>query len=103
MTKQSDLKKQIKAAEVNLDKQVLKRYDTLTEDEIKTLVVDDKWMMEVERLIKSEMDLISQRLAQRVKELTERYETPLPGVSKNVNELENKVSVHLKEMGYIWE
>ena len=100
--RQSDLKKQIKEAEVNLDKQVLKRYATLTEDEIKTLVVDDKWMAEVERLIKSEMDLISQRLAQRIRDLVKRYESPLPEVNNKVCELENRVRDHLQKLGFKW-
>jgi type I restriction enzyme M protein len=100
--RQSELKKQIKEAEVNLDKQVLKRYAMLTEDEIKTLVVDDKWMREVEHLIKSEMDLISQRLAQRIRDLAERYENPLPELNNILSELEIRVSDHLGKMGFVW-
>jgi hypothetical protein len=42
---------------------------------------------------------ISQALTQRVKELAERYETPLPEAAKKVAELEKKVNGHMKRMG----
>ena len=46
------------------------------------------------------MDRISQSLTQRVKELAERYETPLPQLSERVAELEEKVNGHLARMGF---
>jgi type I restriction enzyme M protein len=76
---------------------VIERYKALTEDEIKQLVVDDKWMASIERSIKTEMERISQRLTQRIKELAERYETPLPKQTTDVAELEKKVSTHLQK------
>jgi len=89
--KQSSLTKKIKDAAVALDKKVIERYKTLTKDEIKTLVVDDKWMAAIEKAIKTEMEHISQRLTQRIKELAERYETPLAQQNKIVADLEEKV------------
>ena len=53
-------------------------YPTLKEADIKTLVVDDKWLSVLSAAIHSEMDRISQALTQRVKELAERYDTPMP-------------------------
>lgn len=46
---------------------MIERYKALTEDEIKQLVVDDKWMASIERSVKTEMERISQRLTQRIK------------------------------------
>ena len=40
-------------------------------------MVDDKWLAALDAAIHGEMDRISQALTQRVKELAERYETPL--------------------------
>ena len=57
-------------------------YPKLTEAEIKTLVVDDKWLAALDAAIHGEMDRISQALTQRVKELAERYETPLPQMAR---------------------
>ena len=81
---------------------MIERYKALTEDEIKQLVVNDKWMASIERNVKTEMNRISQRLTQRIKELAERYETPLPKQTTDVAELESKVSTHLQKMGFVW-
>ncbi len=45
------------------------------------------------------MERISQTLTQRVKELAERYATPLPQMSSRVAELEAKGNGHLARMG----
>jgi type I restriction enzyme M protein len=100
---QTELNKKIKDAIADLDKKVIERYKTLTEDEIKQLVVDDKWMANIERSVKTEMERISQRLTQRIKELAERYETPLPKQTTEVAELEEKVIAHLQKMGFSWK
>ena len=100
---QAALNKKIKEANADLDKKVIERYKTLTEDEIKQLVVDDKWMSNIERSVKTEMERISQRLTQRIKELAERYETPLPRQTEEVNLLEETVNEHLIKMGFAWK
>ncbi len=85
-----------------LDKKVLAKYDTLSETEIKQLVVDDKWMATLQQTLQAEMERISQRLTQRVKELAERYETPLPGLYKEVSTIEERVWAHLLKMSFTW-
>lgn len=100
---QTEINKKMKEATADLDKKVIERYKTLTETEIKHLVVDDKWMSTIERSVKTEMERISQRLTQRIKELAERYETPLPKQTNEVAEIEAKVNAHLQKMGFVWE
>ena len=95
-------KKAIAAAEIALDAELLAFYPALNQHQIKQLVVDDKWIAAIGRDIYSEMDRISQRLAQRIKELAERYETPLPRQNQQVAELEQAVNAHLKKMGFSW-
>ena len=85
-----------------LDDQAYRHYKTLTTDEIKTLVVDDKWLAAITQAVQGEMERISQRLANRIKELAERYETPLPAQQQSVQTLENKVKAHLEKMGFAW-
>ncbi len=97
---QAELSKKIKEAIAALDIKVIERYKTLTETEIKQLVVDDKWMATIERSVSTEMERISQRLTQRIKELAERYETPLPLQTKELKLLEDKVNKHLEIMGF---
>lgn len=95
-------KKAIHAAEMALDVSLLSFYPTLTADQIKQLVVDDKWIAAIDKDIHTEMDRISQRLTQRIKELAERYETPLPQQNQQVEELEQAVNAHLRKMGFAW-
>lgn len=101
-TEEAALKKRLKDAEAVLDEAVLAHYPRLTENEIKTLVVDDKWLATLDADIHGEMTRVSQRLTTRVKELAERYETPLPEAARLVAELEAKVSAHLARMGFAW-
>jgi len=83
-----------------LDKRAYAQYPKLTEDEIKTLVVDDKWLAALDAMIHGEMDRISQTLTQRVKELAELYETPMPQLSSRAADREAKVYRHLEKMGF---
>lgn len=99
---EAEISKQIKVLTQFLDNYVLTKYGDITEDEIKTLVVDDKWMPTLRQAIASEMDRISQRLAQRIQELAERYDTPLPQLTSKVEGLTSKVEGHLQKMGMVW-
>jgi type I restriction enzyme M protein len=99
-SRETDLKRKIKEAEADLDAKAYAHYSKLTEAEIQTLVVDDKWLAALDRDIHGEMDRISQALTQRVKELAERYETPMPQQVHTVTELEAKVNRHLAKMGF---
>ncbi len=87
---EADLKKRLKDAEAALDAKAYAQYPKLTEAEVKTLVVDDKWLAALDAAIHGEMDRISQALTQRVKELAERYETPMPQMVSRVAELEQR-------------
>ena len=100
MGQEADANKKIKDARKALDKKVIDRYKVLTEDEVKTMVVDDKWMAAISGDVKTEMERISQRLARRIKELAERYDSPMPAMNAQVDELEMKVNGHLEKMGF---
>ena len=99
---ESGLKKRLKEAEAALDGQAYALYPKLTESEIKTLVVDDKWSASLNAAVLGEMDRVSQQLTQRVKDLADRYEIPLPKMLDRVTELEVKVNLHLETMGFVW-
>ena len=100
--KESEIGKKIKEETSELDKKVLEKYKTLSENEIKVLVVDDKWMVSINNDINSEMERISQRLTQRIKELAVRYENPLPKLIEEAEILSKKVDSHLNKMGIEW-
>jgi type I restriction enzyme M protein len=98
--KEADTKKAIKDAEKDLEKKVLVKYPTLTEEEIKTLVVENKWMDELSARVLGEIDRLSQTLTGRVKELAERYAEPMAEVASDVETLTKKVEDHLRMMNY---
>jgi len=99
---ESGASRRIKEAQKALDAKVAARYKALSEDEVKTLVVDDKWLAALAAAVQTELDRISQALTGRVKELAERYAMPLPKLTDEVEALSGKVDVHLKRMGFEW-
>jgi len=94
--------KRARDARKTLDAKVSARYTTLTEADIKTLVVDDKWLARLAADVQGEMDRVSQALTGRIKQLAERYATPLPSLADEVAELTCRVDAHLREMGFAW-
>jgi type I restriction enzyme M protein len=57
-------------------------------------------MTTIEKEIKTEVERVSQRLSQRIKELAERYDRTLSDISITVSEYEKKVHEHLAKMGF---
>ena len=94
--------KEVKEAHAELDGKVLAQYGKLSEAEIKTLVVDDKWLASISRAVEGEVQRLTQQLAARVTELEERYARPLSQLEREVNVLSSKVETHLKKMGVLW-
>ncbi|NDD91348.1 type I restriction endonuclease subunit M [bacterium] len=90
-------------AEEALTEKIASRYDKLTEEEIKTLVVEDKWMATLSAAVQGELDRVSQTLTGRIRELAERYATPLPQLTDEVATLAGRVDEHLKKMGAVWK
>ena len=91
-----------KDKKTELDLAVFKKYPQLSESDIKILIVDDKWLTTLESNIVAEIERVIQQLANRVKELEERYSEPLPTITQSVENLSDKVAGHLKVMGLEW-
>ena len=102
MDEETQTQGKTKAAKAELEKKVIAQYPKLSVEDIKAIVVDKKWMHSMGQRIRTEMDNISHRLTQRIRELAERYETPLPQLSDEVDELTAKVEGHLREMSFVW-
>ena len=100
--KESAASKKLKEVQRTLDAKVASQYNRLNEDEIKTLVVDDKWLVTLATDIQTELDRVSQALTGRIKQLAERYNTPLPKLTEDIEILSMKVDEHLKNMGFAW-
>lgn len=99
---EASTKKALKAAEADLDDQAYGRYDSLSESEIRELVVEGKWLATLEQAVASEVERVSQALTGRLKLLGERYGEALPAISQRVEELEARVARHLVRMGFAW-
>ncbi len=99
--KEADCKKNIKIAEAELEKKVIAKYPTLSLNDIKNLVVERKWMSELENCVMSEVDRVSQTFAGRIKELAERYSETLPEIEEEIGSITKKVDGHLVKMGFI--
>ena len=98
----SSAKAKRKAAQEDLDRKIDAKYPKLNEAEIKTLVVDDRWMAHLSVAVQSEIARVSQTLTGRIRQLAERYAAPLPDLERIVEELGAKVEGHLKNMGMAW-
>lgn len=96
--RESSLKKEIRDKEKALEKKVQEKYKELSTDEIKNIIVNDKWIASITDAITTEMDKISHRLTTRIKELAERYKETLPEIEKEVEELSKKVDMHIKKL-----
>lgn len=100
LDKQADIKAKVKAAQEALEEKLSEKYAALTEDEVMMLVVDDKWLATLAAAVQGELDRVSQTLTGRIRELAERYITPLPQLLDEVARLSFRVETHLKNMGF---
>lgn len=55
------MKKAVKASQTALDEAVFARYPKLSEEEIKNLVVEDKWCATLEAAISAEIERVTQQ------------------------------------------
>lgn len=58
LDQQADAKARLKAAQDDLEAKLDAKYPKLTEDEIKTLVVDDKWLAKIAAAVQGELDRV---------------------------------------------
>jgi type I restriction enzyme M protein len=98
----AETKEAMRHAENDLERKVLAKYPVLSLEEVKTLVIERKWMDALAAAITGEVDRLSQMLTGRVKELALRYAVPMPAIADNVEKLSVKVEAHLKKMGFAW-
>lgn len=96
------LKTKLQDAEGKLEAIVFAKYDDLVEEEIKSIVVDEKWMVALATAVRAELNRVSQVLTGRIKELADRYTMPLATISDEVKAFGSRVDVHLHMMGFTW-
>ena len=96
---EANAKKSAKDAQAALDMAIIRKYSELTEEEIKNLVLDDKWKTTVLSRITSEVEALSLALVSRIHELGERYEETVEELDQKLAKAEAIVATHLTDMG----
>lgn len=98
--RRKELDKELKDKKSDLTQALQKKYSELTEDEIKHLVIDNKWLATISGMILEEMKQVTHQLAHEVVTLAERYEFTLSYLSSECDKYEDEVNRYLKEMGF---
>ena len=102
-TQSEETTRLIKELDKALDDKCRKRYAALTNDEIIELLINRKWYYTIGSGIDGLYTAISHVLADRLIELSRRYEETLPSLVKKTDDYEERVKSHLERMGFIWE
>jgi type I restriction enzyme M protein len=97
------LKREVKEHDAALDELAYAKYPKLTLSDITTLVVNDKWMGRLSAAVQVELDRVSQTLTDRIRQLAERYATPLPQLNDELATLNDRVKLNLAKMGAAWK
>ena len=92
-------KKAAKDALIDLDFATLKKYGDLAEEDIKTLVLSNKWQTTVVHRITGEAEALTLNLVARIQQLGERYAETVRDLDGELESLEVKVASHLRAMG----
>lgn len=101
--RETDLRRSVREQDAALDVLAWEKYPKLSEADIKELVVDDKWLAHLAAAVEGELERVSQTLTGRLRDLAERYATPLPRIVAEVEALAARVDEHLARMGAVWK
>lgn len=92
--------KNLKELEAALEAKVRGKYPKLTDEELKTLIVERKWKAELKKRIAANFAAVSNHLAERVLELAERYTDTLEALEARADGLSARLKENLRSMGY---
>ena len=95
--------KKLKDAQKALAAKVLSKFGQLTADEVKVLVIDDKWLAAIAAMVDAELNRVSHILSSRLTELASRYAAGLPEMLLGLGQRSARVEEHLRRMGFEWK
>lgn len=101
-TEMDAVDKEWKAARKSLDEKVLAKYGELTDEEIKHLLFDLKWMYKLESDVRDEVEQVMNKLCSRVLLIAKRYERTLGEIEEKTAKSRTAVMAALERMGYKW-
>lgn len=102
LAKVKEYTKIVKELNIALDEAEKDKYAELTIDEVKELLVNQKWYYTIFDGISELYSATSHSMANKISELANRYADTLPSIEKEVEEYEAKVKSHLERMGFEW-
>jgi len=97
--KLSEEKNKLRALLTKMYEKARAKYDELTEDEIRRLVVDCKWRDTIMARADSLLSEVNQKMTTDLIALRDRYAHTLPSIESRVNDLRSKVNESLAAMG----
>lgn len=98
---ETKLKKAIKDASKALDETVLAKYANLSEADVQSLVIYEKWGKEIGARIAGEVVSLGESLVRRLRTLAGRYEYTVSSLEEDERAFEEKVRKHLAAMGVL--
>ncbi|WP_235020120.1 type I restriction-modification system subunit M [Ruania rhizosphaerae] len=96
---EASLKRIAKRDQAALDEMTLRKYGDLTDDDVKSIVLDDKWHAAIAAKIDGEVNALTLVLVARIHQLGERYADTVGDLDAELEKLDAKVVSHLVVMG----
>ena len=91
---------ELKNKEKELEDLAFKKYDKLTIDEIKELLINKKWLNSIEKGLTEYYQTLSEKLTEGIETIVDRYEETLIDIEAKLKNDEKLVLKDLKTMGF---
>ncbi|HYL81755.1 MAG TPA: N-6 DNA methylase [Candidatus Acidoferrum sp.] len=93
----------IEEARKDLEAKVAARSAVLTGDEIRRLMIDEKWVPALAAGVTAEHDRVLRAFTGHLQQLVERYATPFAALTREVVASAARLEGHLRRIGVEWE
>lgn len=97
--KKKEVSKALSALVDAMTEKVREKYDAFKADEIRDVVINDKWLQELKGRSEAENKRVCESISSQVLVLNERYAKPLPKINEELAKLSDEVMGYLKAMG----
>jgi type I restriction enzyme M protein len=91
-------KRAAKEAQAQLDMATLEKYGDLTEEEVRIVVLDDKWSATTRSRVADEVNALTFALVSRIRQLGGRYARTVDELDAELLRLDERLSAHLASM-----
>lgn len=95
---QKEEKKIIKERQEDLNEKIISKYNELSENEFKELIVNSKWIKSIREKFDNHKNTLINNLARFILKLDEEYELTLGDLNKNIESQEHELAKLLNEL-----